>query len=95
MIEAFETRFAKSKERQAAYAKLRDVEPFSRCGTRITVMMNAGLRDDMPNLSLTGADGIGLFRTEFQFLVSAAMPQREQPDAALSRRARSRRANGR
>ncbi|OJW67875.1 MAG: phosphoenolpyruvate--protein phosphotransferase [Sphingomonadales bacterium 63-6] len=78
LVEAFEMRSAKNRERQAAYAKLREVEPFSRCGTRITVMMNAGLRDDMPNLNLTGADGIGLFRTEFQFLVSAAMPQRER-----------------
>ncbi|MFM5894733.1 MAG: phosphoenolpyruvate--protein phosphotransferase, partial [Novosphingobium sp.] len=78
MVEAFEARFVKSKERQATYAKLRDVEPFTRDGTRITVMMNAGLRDDMPNLSLTGADGIGLFRTEFQFLVSATLPQRER-----------------
>ena len=78
MVEAFEARFAKSRERQAAYAALRDVEPFTRDGTRIKVMINAGLRDDMPNLSLTGADGIGLFRTEFQFLVSATLPQRER-----------------
>ncbi len=78
VIEAFEARFAKTKERQAVYAKLRDVEPFTRDGTRIRVMINAGLRDDIPNLNLTGADGIGLFRTEFQFLVSAAMPQRER-----------------
>jgi phosphotransferase system enzyme I (PtsP) len=78
LVEAFEARFTKSKERQAAYAKLRDVEPFSRDGIRIRVMMNAGLRDDLVNLNLTGADGIGLFRTEFQFLVSAAMPQRER-----------------
>jgi phosphotransferase system enzyme I (PtsP) len=78
VAEAFEARFVKSKERQATYAALRDVEPFTRCGTRITVMMNAGLRDDMPNLSLTGADGIGLFRTEFQFLVSATLPARER-----------------
>ena len=78
MIEAFEARFAKSKERQASYARLRDVEPFSKDGTRITVMMNAGLRDDMPNLALTGADGVGLFRTEFQFLVSATLPARER-----------------
>ncbi len=78
MNEAFEARFAKSKERQAAYAALRDVEPFTRCGTRITVLMNAGLRDDMPNLALTGADGVGLFRTEFQFLVSATLPARER-----------------
>ncbi|MDE2411283.1 MAG: phosphoenolpyruvate--protein phosphotransferase [Sphingomonadales bacterium] len=78
VAEAFEARFAKSKERAAAYAALREVEPFTRDGTRITVMMNAGLRDDMPNLSLTGADGVGLFRTEFQFLVSATLPQRER-----------------
>ena len=78
MLEAFDMRFAKSRERQAAYAELRDVEPFTRDGTRITVMMNAGLRDDMSALQLTGADGIGLFRTEFQFLVSSTLPQRER-----------------
>ncbi len=78
MVEAFDARFAKNKERQAAYAALREVEPFTRDGTRIQVMINAGLRDDMPNLALTGADGVGLFRTEFQFLVSATLPARER-----------------
>jgi phosphotransferase system, enzyme I, PtsP len=78
MVEAFDLRFAKNKERAAAYAALRDVEPFTRDGTRITVLMNAGLRDDMPNLALAGADGVGLFRTEFQFLVSATLPARER-----------------
>ncbi|QDH35923.1 phosphoenolpyruvate--protein phosphotransferase [Porphyrobacter sp. YT40] len=78
VAEAFHARFAKSREKQAAYASLRDVEPFTRCGTRIQVMMNAGLRDDMSSLGLTGADGVGLFRTEFQFLVSATLPQRER-----------------
>lgn len=78
VTDAFEARFTQSKKRQAAYAELRDVEPFTRDGTRITVMMNAGLRDDMPTLALTGADGIGLFRTEFQFLVSSTLPARER-----------------
>ncbi|NNC59338.1 MAG: phosphoenolpyruvate--protein phosphotransferase [Erythrobacter sp.] len=78
VADAFDTRFAKSKERQAALAELREVEPFTRCGTRIQVQMNAGLRDDLANLALVGADGIGLFRTEFQFLVSATLPQRER-----------------
>ena len=78
MVEAFEGRFAKSRERQAAYAGLRDVVPTTADGTRITVNINAGLRDDMPNLALTGADGVGLFRTEFQFLVSATLPNRER-----------------
>ena len=78
MREAFDMRFAKTRERQAAYAELRDVEPFTRCGTRITVMMNAGLRDDMSALAMSGADGVGLFRTEFQFLVSSTLPQRDR-----------------
>ena len=78
MIEAFEARFVRSRKKQAAYAALRDVVPYTRDGTRITVMINAGLRDDMPNLSLTGADGVGLFRTEFQFLVAATLPSRER-----------------
>ncbi|MEP0391957.1 MAG: phosphoenolpyruvate--protein phosphotransferase [Erythrobacter sp.] len=78
VADAFAQRFAKSKERQAAYASLRDVEPFTKCGTRIQVMMNAGLRDDISALAMTGADGVGLFRTEFQFLVSATLPQRER-----------------
>ncbi len=78
MEEAFDTRFARNRERQAAFAALRDVEPFTRDGTRVMLMINAGLRDDLPNLALTGADGIGLFRTEFQFLVSATLPAREK-----------------
>ncbi len=78
VADAFAQRFAKSREKQAAYAELRDVEPFTRCGTRIQVMMNAGLRDDISSLALSGADGVGLFRTEFQFLVSATLPQRER-----------------
>ncbi len=78
LIDAFETRFARSRQKQAAYAELRDVEPFTRDGTRITVMINAGLRDDMSALAMSGADGVGLFRTEFQFLVSATLPQRDR-----------------
>ena len=78
MIEAFEARFAKNRERQAHYTSMREVEPISRDGQRVAVLMNAGLRDDLPMLNLTGADGIGLFRTEFQFLVSATLPARER-----------------
>jgi phosphotransferase system enzyme I (PtsP) len=78
MVESFEARTARYRERQAAYAALRDVEPVSKDGQRITVMINAGLREDIANLSLSGADGIGLFRTEFQFLVSATLPARDR-----------------
>lgn len=42
---------------------------------KIGLMMNAGLLVDLPNLDRTGADGIGLYRTEFQFMVSSALPR--------------------
>ncbi|HWK41788.1 MAG TPA: phosphoenolpyruvate--protein phosphotransferase [Croceibacterium sp.] len=78
VLDGFEHRLTRSREKQATYAAMREVEPFTRDGVRIEVMMNAGLRDDMPMLSLTGADGVGLFRTEFQFLVSATLPARDR-----------------
>jgi phosphotransferase system enzyme I (PtsP) len=78
MEEAFEAKLAARQKRRAAYAALREVAPETKDGHRVTVMVNAGLRDDVAALDLTGADGIGLFRTEFQFLVSATLPQRER-----------------
>lgn len=77
MLEAFEAKLALSQKRRAAFAQLRGEVPVTSDGHRVTVMVNAGLRDDLAALDLTGADGIGLFRTEFQFLVSATLPQRE------------------
>jgi phosphotransferase system enzyme I (PtsP) len=56
---------------------MRDLPAVTKDGKRIEVMVNAGLRDDVAAVEVTGADGIGLFRTEFQFLVSATLPRRE------------------
>ena len=78
VIKAFEARLSENKARQAVYAAMRGEEPVTTDGKRITLMINAGLRDDMSALATTNADGIGLFRTEFQFLVSASLPQRER-----------------
>jgi phosphotransferase system, enzyme I, PtsP len=52
-------------------------------GLEVSVMVNAGLAEDAESLELTGADGIGLFRTEFQFLVSATLPGPRKPAQAL------------
>ena len=67
----------RARSSRAEFAALRDVPPVTKDGIRITVMVNAGLRDDVAALDVIGADGIGLFRTEFQFLVSATLPRRE------------------
>ncbi|CAM3122249.1 phosphoenolpyruvate--protein phosphotransferase [Sphingomonas antarctica] len=76
--DAFKAKLTIGAKRRAQFAALRDKPPVTKDGTRITLMVNAGLRDDAAALDLTGADGIGLFRTEFQFLVSATMPLRQQ-----------------
>ncbi len=76
--EAFDTQFVLSQKRRERFAALRDMAAVTKDGVTIELMINAGLREDVAALDLTGADGIGLFRTEFQFLVSATMPQRER-----------------
>jgi phosphotransferase system enzyme I (PtsP) len=76
--EAFDTQLVISQKRRERFAALRDEQAVTRDGVRIELMINAGLREDVTALDLTGADGIGLFRTEFQFLVSATLPQRER-----------------
>ena len=77
MEEAFNAKLLVTQKRRAAFAALKGEVPVTKDGHRVTVMVNAGLRDDVAALDLTGADGIGLFRTEFQFLISATLPQRE------------------
>ena len=76
MEQAFEAQLEISQKKREAYSALRGEEPVTKDGVRITLNINAGLRDDMAMLNLTGADGIGLFRTEFQFLVAATLPGR-------------------
>lgn len=78
MEEAFDNKLTLTQKRRADFAAMRDLPSVTKDGTRIELMVNAGLRDDVATLDATGADGIGLFRTEFQFLVSSTLPQRER-----------------
>ncbi|WP_336974451.1 phosphoenolpyruvate--protein phosphotransferase [Sphingobium aromaticiconvertens] len=78
MDEAFENRLTINQKRRAEFTAMRDLPSVTQDGARVELMVNAGLRDDAQALDLVGADGIGLFRTEFQFLVSATLPQREK-----------------
>ena len=61
--------------RQAQYQLLRDKPALTRDGVRISLLMNAGLLVDLPHLEESGAEGIGLFRTELQFMIAATMPK--------------------
>jgi phosphotransferase system enzyme I (PtsP) len=74
----FEHRMALSQKRRAEFAAIRTLPAQTRDGVHVSVMVNAGLAEDAAALAMSGADGIGLFRTEFQFLVSATLPGRER-----------------
>lgn len=63
------------EERRAGYRAHRDEPAITKDGTRIRLNMNAGLLLDLPGLEATGADGIGLFRTELQFMVASQLPR--------------------
>ncbi len=61
-------------ERQVVYSQLRDLPSASRDGTAITLSINAGLLIDLVHLDETGADGVGLYRTEIPFMVRSSFP---------------------
>ncbi len=66
--------------RQEQFRALRSVEPVTRDGQRIQLLMNAGLLVDLPQLAESGAEGIGLFRTELQFMIASTMPKAEEQE---------------
>jgi phosphotransferase system enzyme I (PtsP) len=77
VVKAIQTRIEVRRQQRAEFAKLIDTPAFTRDGAKITLLMNAGLEVDLDILPETGAEGIGLFRTEFQFMVAEEMPLRD------------------
>src|SRR5437764_11835101 len=61
--------------RQFQYLALRDKPRVKKDGVPVTLMLNAGLAVDLPHIEETGSAGIGLFRTELQFMVAQAFPR--------------------
>ncbi|HTS41846.1 MAG TPA: phosphoenolpyruvate--protein phosphotransferase [Xanthobacteraceae bacterium] len=61
--------------RQAQYRALRDKPCVTKDGEPISLLINAGLVVDLPHIADTGAAGIGLFRTELQFMVAPSLPR--------------------
>ena len=60
--------------RRAIYDTLRSAASVTRDGIQIKLLLNAGLLIDLPQLRTTGAEGVGLFRTEIPFMVRDSFP---------------------
>lgn len=74
VIETYRAKRELQSERQASFARERGLPAITKDGVRLSVMMNAGLALDMAHLHETGAEGVGLFRTELQFLIGSQLP---------------------
>lgn len=85
VVTAFRDKMAMQAQAQERYASIRDKPAETLCGTHISLHMNAGLMADLPSLEGSGAEGVGLFRTELQFLVRAHMPKRAELSELYSR----------
>jgi phosphotransferase system enzyme I (PtsP) len=71
---AFREKARLRARRQEQYRKLKDLPSVTRDGVPVALHLNAGLVVDLPHVEETGAHGIGLFRTELQFMIAARLP---------------------
>ena len=78
VVAAYSDKVRFRARRQAQYAALRTVPPVTLDGQHVSLNINAGLLYDLPHLDQSGADGIGLFRTELQFMIASTFPRLEQ-----------------
>ncbi|NMD08384.1 MAG: phosphoenolpyruvate--protein phosphotransferase [Phyllobacteriaceae bacterium] len=61
--------------KQAQFAALRDQPSITKDGCDVELNINAGLIVDLPHLHDSGAAGVGLYRTELQFMMAQRFPR--------------------
>lgn len=81
VVDAYKDKIRLGARRQRRYAKLRDRPAITKDGVRIQLGVNAGLLVELPHLREAGADGIGLFRTELQFMIASQFPRMAEQTA--------------
>ncbi|WP_018632168.1 phosphoenolpyruvate--protein phosphotransferase [Neomegalonema perideroedes] len=81
VLAAFRDKIALKEQERAAFAPWRRLPAVSLDGRRIRLFMNAGILADLPSLRDSGAEGVGLLRTELQFFIRARLPRRSDQEA--------------
>jgi len=82
---AFRDKIAMEAQATERYASIHDKPATTTDGVTLRLSMNAGLMADLPSLENSGADGVGLFRTELQFLIRNKVPKRGELAALYAR----------
>lgn len=75
MIQVYVDKVRLGAKRRAHYLELKDKPAVTRDGHEITLLHNSGIVADLPMLQDTGASGVGLFRTELQFMIASRLPR--------------------
>lgn len=78
IVDAFRNRISLRASEREKYRHIREKPATTRDGTTISLHMNAGVMTDLPNLTSSGAEGVGLFRTELRFLSKPELPGRDE-----------------
>lgn len=74
VIQVYEHALVVRGERAVALAGYRDIPTVTKDGTALKLMLNVGLALELDQLERTGADGIGLYRTEIAALAAGGIP---------------------
>ena len=89
MIVAFESRAEEMAAESAALDEYRHVEARTRDGRRIEVAANLGSASEAEDALAWGAEGVGLFRTEFLFMERPELPSEDEQYEAYGAVARA------
>lgn len=81
-IEALRNLQAQVAEEKAELAKLKDLPAITLDGHQVEVCANIGTVRDVEGAERNGAEGVGLYRTEFLFMDRDALPTEEEQFAA-------------
>jgi phosphotransferase system enzyme I (PtsI) len=84
-IDTFRNRAAAEAQSEAELLKLADLEPVTTDGVRITLRANVDLPEEAEQAAHSGAEGVGLMRTEFLVVQRATMPDEEEQYRAYRR----------
>ncbi len=76
-ISSYDEKIIKQKELAAHYAALKDLPAVTTDGVKIDLMANIGTHMDVDNALNYGAEGVGLFRSEFVFMGRQEIPTEE------------------
>ncbi|ABA59247.1 phosphoenolpyruvate--protein phosphotransferase [Nitrosococcus oceani] len=85
LIKKFQERRADQQRRLAALAAFRGRPAVTLEGQLITLEANIELPEDLPLVTDSGAEGIGLYRTEFLYMNRTAPPDEEEQLKAYTR----------